>query len=494
MQVKRVLSKQLVGMMLFIMGKDKETRYDLELPDKIPTSSIAAQLNQHFVDVEADSEKNSDYNFNDINRDGDGDRDASTSSVDAYDLSRTHDDNDFDSTNDIEKKENNDHDVNENENKDENKKDKDNDDNDDNDDAYGDENVYTFALNQPALHTSASMHSLDPTQDPPLTSQVSSSFDQDLNASNLQVPDLVRPNSNEDQTQTVNSISSTENTENKDNQENKENKESKANKQDTESKCKDTIDHNNNGKETHLKQKSISLSRSLSNSFKRLTLSAVGNRSSSISPRSRDRKRRKRKSDKKRQKRNRTVEDVIILCRVIITSFIQLYEKYIGDSAEYQINIHSKRRKKLTAMLDRSTFERQTRTRGGSIAIDSQIQLSQSKQSKNDEIIYNNNNNDDSESNNKIKIYFGNSNLSYVGISQELETFCNDFQIDKNDYKSMDDFYAKVLSWLLIQLIVTMEKAVCEIAVLMGDSYSRFRSNQKLLEACIEAAKNVKNM
>ena len=50
------------------------------------------------------------------------------------------------------------------------------------------------------------------------------------------------------------------------------------------------------------------------------------------------------------------------------------------------------------------------------------------------------------------------------------------------------------MKWLLIRIMRIVELAIREIAFLMKDSYSRFRNNTKLFQACVDAFRTPENI
>lgn len=160
---------------------------------------------------------------------------------------------------------------------------------------------------------------------------------------------------------------------------------------------------------------------------------------------------------------NLMYQNTNFVCNVIIDSFIDLYEKYIKESCEYQINIQSRLKKDLLLMLDKQHFERvKPATPTG-------------KHDQN------------------------------AGIHKRLDDYRNQTDgnvvpVESGEFHQHSPrvestvYHTYVIEWLLINLMRTMEQAVREVALLMNDSYSRFRKNEKLLDACIQAAKNAKNI
>ena len=171
---------------------------------------------------------------------------------------------------------------------------------------------------------------------------------------------------------------------------------------------------------------------------------------------------RERETEKKMDDTDDTTQQ---LCEAIISSFVEIYKKYISHSAEYEINIRSYVRHGLIILLDEQFYSNRFRRSVASTSWNSTI------------------NHDNSNQNyyldNKDIVVTGEASghASTVGIESQLEAYISGKDGSKNENHNHNQ--NDVIKWLLTQLIVTMEAAILEISSLMHDSYSRYKLREE---------------
>ena len=141
----------------------------------------------------------------------------------------------------------------------------------------------------------------------------------------------------------------------------------------------------------------------------------------------------------------------ISICDEIVVTFKSIYYKYVDPSnAIFMINISSRLRKTSTEQLDHDYYTklRESQASNGVQRADSDVSLA------------------------SLNTSIARRDMKYSVINADLQVYLT---------RNPNSTEKEVLKWVLKQLIIPMERNVSEIANLMNDSFSRFKTSQQQL-------------
>ena len=178
--------------------------------------------------------------------------------------------------------------------------------------------------------------------------------------------------------------------------------------------------------------------------------------------------------------------------KAIINAFHDLYNKYIAERSQFEINISNDTKIALNSLFDATFFtlwcNNQSNKDFNILDEDPVAQVRQSSQLRLWHRIRKQSSEVKKMKRSSIRMHMKNKNKAQ---NKQESSFFIMAQFEKYKQVNEDDITQdELLQWLIEKLIVAMEPAVIEISILLKDSYSRFKRNdEKVFKKAVELAK-----